>query len=93
MFLIGSCYENCEFFDSVTRKFTSIKTLSKNLKGINLNPNQIVCVGYNIYFFRKEATNEFKVKSYDVKKNDFGFKNSLYLGNNNNFSCTKVPMS
>ena len=55
MFMIGGGYDDVEVFnyfevfDSVTRKFTSIRSLPK---WINYSsPNKIVCVGYKIYLF------------------------------------------
>ena len=96
MFIIGGntnsleVLNNFEVFDSITRKFTYINVSPKWTK--YLNPNEIVCVGYNIYFFLGEENNEVKVHSYDVKKNMFSFKTSLNFENNKCFSCTKLSM-
>ena len=49
MIIIGGSSCNCEVFDSVTRKFTYIKSVPKNIKPNSLN--QTVCIGYKIYFF------------------------------------------
>ena len=94
MFMIGGSsnyfevLNNFEVFDSVTRKFTAIKSVPKWIKYVDRN--QIVCVGYNIYFFSREENNKVKAYSYDVKKNLFSFKALLNFESNKSFSCTKV---
>ena len=68
MFMIGGSKDYCEVFDSVTRKFTYIKTLPKWVRVEELNSSyQVVSIGYKIYFFRKED-NKVNVHSYNVKK-------------------------
>ena len=90
MFMIGGSSNNSEVFDSVTRKFTFIKSLLKVIK--YLDPNKTVCVGYNIYFFRGEENKEVKVHSFNVNKNNFILKTLLKLENTERFCCTKVVM-
>ena len=79
-----------EVFDSVTKKFTSIKSVPKWVG--YLDPNKLVCVGYNIYVFLGEENNEVKVHNYDIKKNIISIKTSIHLRNTKSFSCTKVSM-
>ena len=98
IFIIGGSFisdrledlKNIEVFDSVTRKFTSIKVFPKWIE--YLDPNKTVCVGYNIYYFLGEENNKVKVYSYNAKNNLFSFKTLLNFENNKTFSCTKVSM-
>ena len=95
IFIIGGRYfkiiENFEVFDSVTRKYTSIKRFPFHWIEHSV-PNKTVCVGYKIYCFIREEKNEVKVNSYDVKENNFIFKTLLKHENAERFCCTKVAM-
>ena len=88
MYMVGGCSDICEVF--VTRKFTSISILLKWIR--SYGPNQIVCVGYNIYFFLKGQNKEIRVHSYVLKNNWCSFKTSLNMNYTASFSCTKVSM-
>ena len=97
LFMIGGSSKGCsknfrffEVFDSVNRKFTSIKSKPKWIE--YLKPNRIVYVGYNIYFFVGEENNEVKVYSFDVNNYIIKHKTSLNLENTKGFICTKVSM-
>ena len=95
MFMIGGndqCFRtNCEVFDSVTEMFTSITSIPEWID-YYVSDKKTVCVGYNIYFFAGEKYGEVNIYSFDIMKNSFSFKTSLYLDENKSFSCTKVPM-
>ena len=90
MFVIGGSLNSCEVFDNVTRKFTSIKILPKWIS--YLGPNKIVGVGYNIYLFLADETNDVKVYNFDVKNYVISLKTYLYLEYSKGFNCTKISI-
>ena len=90
IYMVGGCSYICEVFDSVTRMFTSISILPKWIR--YLEPNQTVCIGYNVYFFPKGESKEIRVHSYDFKNSLFSYITSLKMKNTESFSCTKVGM-
>ena len=74
MFTIRCSNDFSKVFDSVTKKFTYIKTLPKWVRTPEQDffeqyviLYQVVNVSYKIYFFRKED-NKVNVHSYNVKK-------------------------
>ena len=92
MFMIGGQENNnnCEVFDSFTRKFTFVKLNSYFYR--NISQSQIVSVGNKLFRFVKEKSKYVKVYSYDVENDTFGSNTRLKIENNESFSCTKVPM-
>ena len=98
MIIIGGNSDCSEIFDSVTRKFTYIKTLPKWVGTSKLDwhigvkkPYQVVDIANKIYFFRMEK-NKFNIHSYDVRNDHFAFKTSMETENFEEFSCVKIPM-
>ena len=92
MFIIGGSNDHSEVFDSITRKFTYIKTIPNLSWHIRVdNPFQVVDIADKIYFFRM-YNNKVKVYIYDVRKNLFTFKTSIEMRNFDLVSCIKVPM-
>ena len=101
MFMIGGSSEYSEVFDSITRKFTYIKTLPGWVRTLKKDIferyeilYQVVNIGYTIYFFREEY-NKVNVHSYDVRNNVFNFKTSMVkeIFSFNKTNCIKVPIS
>ena len=97
LFMIGGNSEYSEVFDSVTRKFTYVKTLPKWVRTSELDyydfgKNQVVSIGNEIYFLQKEDK-KFNVYSYYVRNNHFCYKTSFEIGNFKKVSCIKVPMT
>ena len=101
MFMIGGSSDYSEVFESVTRKFTYIKTLPKWVRTLKKDIferyeilYQVINIGYTIYFFREEY-NKVNVHSYDVRNNIFSFKTSMVkeIFNFNKTNCIKVPIS
>ena len=97
MIIIGSGFSS-EVFDSVTRKFTYIKTFLKWTRTSELffqnqvnNSNQVVGIANKIYFFRikKKKVNVYR---YDVRNDLFTFKTSIEMEKFKIFSCIKVPV-
>ena len=77
MFIIGGSKDYFELFDSITRKFTYIKTLLNWTRTLGLafyrrvnNPYQIVEIANNIYLFRME-NNKVNIHRYDVRSDFF----------------------
>ena len=98
MIIIGGNSDYCEVFDSITRKFTYIKTLLKWIRTSEIplfsqvnHPYQVVDVANKIYFFRFE-NDKVNVHSYDVRNDFFTFKTSMHAVNFEKLSCIKIPM-
>ena len=98
MSLIGGSNDFSEIFNSVTRKFTYIKTLPKWVGTSETylysrvgNSYQVVDIANNIYFFRFE-NKKINVYRYDVRNDGFTFKTSMETKNFKEFSCIKIPM-
>ena len=90
IFIVGGFSNNCEVFNSVSRKFTRIKNLPKWTN--YLKADQIVCVAYKVYLFFGQVNNIVEVHSFDLKNYIVEHKASLNLDNTKSFSCTTVPM-
>ena len=94
MYIVGGDFlrNSCEVFDSITRKFTFIKTPPNWMKC--LSTYYSVSVGYNIYcFVREEYGSGIVVYRYNIQKKVFDIKTCLKIENTSHFSCTKVPFS
>ena len=91
MIIIESGFSS-EVFDSITRKFTYIKTLPILARKLKLFKSfQVVDIANKIYFFLIE-NKKFNVYRYDVINDLFTFKTSVETENFEEFSCIKVPM-
>ena len=66
---------NCEVFDSFTRKFTFVKC-QFNILQITY-PYEIVNVGNKVFFFVKKYSDDVMIYSYDVEQKVFILKNSV----------------
>ena len=98
MIMIGGNSENSEIFDSITRKFTYIKTFPKWVGKSKIylphrfnNPYQVVDIANKIYFFCIKNM-KVKVYRYDVRNDSFTFVTSRKTESLGKFSCIKVPM-
>ena len=98
MIIIGGSSDYFEIFDSVTRKFTYIKTIPNWARTskpdwhrrVN-NPYQVIDIANKIYLFRME-NNKVNVYRYDVRNDLFTFKTSVETESFEKFSCIKIPM-
>ena len=95
MFLIGGTAEYSEVFDSITRKFTYIKTLPKwvrtsELDFYDISSYKVVSIGDAIYFLQI-GDKKINVHSYEVRKNRFCYKTSIEIESFKKIGCIKVP--
>ena len=98
MFMIRGSKDYSEIFDSITRKFTYIKTFPKWVGKSKIylshrfnNPYQVVDIANKIYFLCIKNM-KVKVYRYDVRNDSFTFVASRKTESFAKFSCIKVPM-